>query len=120
VKIHIHESNCGKIAEIQSENIIINKVQDALDIMADADYQGARSIILCEKNINPDFFDLKTKLAGEILQKFMNYQVKVAIVGEFEKYNSKSFQDFLYECNKGGHIYFQPDTEKAIAKLCAK
>ena len=36
------------------------------------------------------FFDLKTRLAGEILQKYINYHVKVAIIGDFSVYRAKA------------------------------
>ncbi|WP_083996437.1 DUF4180 domain-containing protein [Desulfosporosinus acididurans] len=53
-----------------------------------------------------DFFDLKTKLAGEILQKFVNYHVRIAIVGDFSGYKSKSLKDFIYESNNGKDVFF--------------
>jgi hypothetical protein len=113
----IHEKGAEKAAEILDENIIINKVQDALNIMADAGYHDARNIILHERNLNPEFFNLRSGLAGDILQKFVNYRVKIAIVGDFSKYESKNLKDFIYECNKGKLIFFIPDIEKAKEKL---
>ena len=62
-------------------------------------------------------FHLSTKLAGEILQKFINYHVKIAIVGDFSAYTSKSLKDFIYESNNGKDIFFLPDEKKAIDKL---
>ena len=73
--INITEINGIKIAEIIADSIVINEVQDALDMMADCSYQGSHKIIMRKKNIIPDFFDLKTRLAGEILQKFSTYHV---------------------------------------------
>ncbi len=117
MEMKFHDAGGSKIAEIFSEEVIINKTQDALDIMADADYNGARKIILYEKNINPNFFKLSTGLAGEILQKFVNYKVKLAIVGDFSKYTSKPLQDFIRECNRANEIFFSPDLSSAIDKL---
>jgi hypothetical protein len=105
------------IAEVKSDKIEIRQVQDVLDLMADCDYQGARKIILHEKNIIVDFFDLKTGLAGEILQKFSNYFIELAIVGDFSKYSSQSLQDFIYESNKIGRINFVSSVEEAQAAL---
>ena len=48
-------------------------VQDALDIMVNAYYEGAESLILYEMNLGPEFFELRTGVAGEIMQKFANY-----------------------------------------------
>ena len=39
-------------------------------------------MIIHEKNITPEFFDLKNRMAGEILQKFSNYRIRLAIVGD--------------------------------------
>ena len=91
----LHEFNNFSIVEIISDYMVINKLQDALDIMADNFFQGINKIVLYEKNINPDFFDLKTGLAGDILQKFSTYNVQLAIIGDFTKYNSKSLKDFI-------------------------
>ena len=105
------------IAEIVSDKIEINDLQDALDIMATCSYKGAEGIIIDEKNIIPDFFDLKTGVAGEILQKFSTYNMKVAITGDFSKYTSKSLKDFIYESNKTGHILFVDSVETAKQEL---
>ncbi len=115
-----HKYEKSKIAEIISDEIVMANTQDALDMMADADYNGARKIIIHEKNINPDFFKLTTGLAGEILQKFVNYKVQLALVGDFSKYQSKPLQDFIKECNNGNQIFFVSDVEKAIDLLNRK
>jgi hypothetical protein len=107
-----------KGVEIKSDAILINNEQDALDLMANADYQyQAYYLIIHKKNICAPFFDLKTGLAGAILQKFANYQVKLAIIGDFTAYKSKSFHDFRYECNKNGHILFVPDIAVALQQI---
>jgi hypothetical protein len=56
-------------------------------------------------------------MAGEILQKFSNYRVKLAIVGDFSKYSSKSLADFIYESNKGKHINFVATKTEALKVL---
>ncbi len=106
-----------KIAGSVSAGIVVNDIQDALDLMANADYQGARRIILYEQNLNRGFFDLRTGLAGEILQKYSNYRIKLAVIGEFGKFNSKSLDAFIRECNRGNQVFFVSDLETAIAKL---
>jgi hypothetical protein len=117
MQIVIHQNNNIKVAEIISEKIIINKVKDALDLMVNVDYLGSRQIILHSNNITPDFFRLKTGLAGEILQKFVNYKIKMAIIGDFTIYESNSLQAFIKECNRSGQFFFLNDIETAKAKL---
>jgi hypothetical protein len=115
--IVITEDNSSGLAHVQSEEMVIHSVQDALDLMANCGYQGASRIILHEKNITPAFFDLKTGVAGEILQKFSNYNVFLAIIGNFSKYPSKSLRDFIFESNKTGRINFVSTLEEAKEKL---
>lgn len=64
-----------------------------------------------------DFFILSTKIAGEILQKFILYNFKLAIVGDFSGYTSKPLKDFIYESNKGRDIFFVSSVEDAIERL---
>jgi len=75
-------------------------------------------LIAIDKNaITEDFFILSRGLAGEILQKFINYQAKIAIFGDYSKYNSKPLKDFIYESNKGKDIFFVEDKMQAIEIL---
>jgi hypothetical protein len=82
--------------------------------LGDIYYQGFDKIIICEKNITPVFFDLKTGIAGEILQKFSNFRIQLAIVGDFSKYKSKSLSDFIYESNRGRLVSFVSSCADAI------
>jgi hypothetical protein len=54
-------------------------------------------------------------MAGEILQKFSNYRIKLAIVGDFSKYTKKSIRDFIRESNNTGHINFVGTLDEALA-----
>jgi hypothetical protein len=120
MKIEITKKNGNSIAEIISDKTEISNSQDILDIMANCSYLGTRMMIIKEINITPDFFDLKNGIAGEILQKFSNYDTKLAIVGDFSKYSSKSLRDFIYESNKTGRIIFVDDVNKAKEALVKK
>jgi len=117
MKTQIHNLNNTKIAELISEDLLIKEIQDGLDLMVNVYYQDIDKMIVYEKNIVPVFFDLKTGMAGEILQKFSNYKMKLAIIGDFSKYNSKSLNDFIFESNKIGQINFVSSLEEALEKL---
>ena len=67
--------------------------------------------------IAEDVFSLSTGAAGEILQKFINYHVKVAIWGDYSRYTSKPLKDFIYESNNGRDFFFVETKEEAIRKL---
>ncbi len=106
-----------QIAEIIADGIIINDADTALDLLGNLYYQGFDKIIIHEHNLSPNFFDLKTGLAGEILQKFSNYRVQLAIVGDFAKYTRKSINEFMHESNQGRQVAFVDSVEAAVAKF---
>lgn len=113
-----HQIGDSKIVEVESDAVVINSEQDALDLMANVGYQcGSHKIIVSKKNVNESFFDLKTGLAGAILQKFANYNVKLAIIGDFSQIESKSLRDFIFESNKKKLMLFLPDVESALREL---
>tara|TARA_R110002020_G_scaffold251773_2_gene465561 strand:+ start:1725 stop:2093 length:369 start_codon:yes stop_codon:yes gene_type:complete len=117
MEIKKHHFNGSEIAEVISTELIIQNTEDALDLMGNLYYQGYDKIILHRKNITPGFFDLKNKMAGEILQKFSNYRVRLVIVGDFLGGTSQSLKDFIYESNKGKQVNFLSSTGEALKSL---
>ena len=63
---------------------------------------------------------MSTGIAGEILQKFMNYRIKAAIFGDYSKYTSKPLKDFIYESNHGKNFFFVATREEAVDRLKKK
>lgn len=119
MKTEIITKNNTEVAVVNSDKLLITDVQSALDLIMTVKYEtGCKNIAINKEAIVEDFFDLSTCLAGEILQKFINYGVRFAVYGDFSKYTSKSFKDFVFESNKGKDIYFQPDVSLAVDKLC--
>lgn len=117
MKIETHTVHDTEIAEVISEDTIINSIEDGLDLLGSLYYQGFDRIIIHEKSITPAFFELKNGMAGEILQKFSNYRVRLAIVGNFSRYTRKSMQDFMYESNKGKQVNFVSALEEGLIRL---
>ena len=113
-----HTSPGGNIVEISADRVVIETEQDALDIMANAGYlHNSRKIIVHEQNLGMDFFDLSSGLAGGILQKFSNYRVRLAVVGNFTRFGSKRLQEFILEINKGQQVNFVKDLSEAREAL---
>ena len=78
---------------------------------------GCHSIVINKDAVIKEFFVLNTGIAGEILQKFINYHFKLGIVGDFSGYSSKSLKGFIYESNKGKDIFFVSSEQDAIEKF---
>ena len=116
------ERNGIAVAQIGSDEALILDVQSALDLMASVRYEtDADCMILPKAALSERFFVLSSGLAGDILQKFVNYQFQVAIVGDYSGYTSKPLRDFIYESNQGKHVFFVATNEEALEKLtCGK
>ena len=118
MNIELLENQKATIAVVSGDGIAITDAQSALDLAMTVKYEtGAEKIAIDKKVICEDFFVLSTGIAGEILQKFINYHVKAAIYGDFSHYTSKPLKDFIYESNNGNDFFFVSSKEEAIQKL---
>lgn len=82
--------------------------RDANDIIGDAFGQDADLVVIPAGRLSPEFFRLSSGLAGAVLQKFTNYQIRVAIIGDITQYtgNSAPLRDFVAESNRRGQVRF--------------
>ncbi len=117
MKTETHQVNQSKIAEVITDELVIKSTADGLQLLGDLYYQGFDGIILHMQQIAPDFFDLKNGMAGDILQKFSNYRMPLAIVGDYSHLQSKSMKDFIVESNRQGHVNFVASVVHALECL---
>lgn len=110
--------NSERIVYLNNPNVIIKNAKDALTLLMESNYvHDTNKVIITQNTLTPEFFDLRTGIAGDIVQKFVNYKGYLAIIGDFSIYTSKSLQDFMYESNKTGRILFVEYKEKALFLL---
>ncbi len=116
--IHSTTKNNVICAIVESDTLVISDVQSALDLLMTVKYEtGNKNIVISKKLIAEDFFILSRGLAGEILQKYVNYGGRIAIYGDFSRYTSKPLKDFIYESNKGKDVFFVTTKEEAVERL---
>ncbi len=114
----LQQANGPNIAVVTGEEKVITGTQSALDLAMTVRYDtGADRIAIDKKLICEDFFILSTGVAGEILQKYINYKIKMAIYGDFSQYTSKPLHDFIYESNQGKDFFFVDTREEALRRL---
>ncbi len=105
-------------AVVESDDVVITDAQSALDLLMSAKYDvGTKNIVIDKKLITEDFFILSRGLAGEILQKYVNYGGRIAIYGDYSHYTSKPLKDFIYESNKGKDVFFVATEDEAVDML---
>ena len=110
--------NGTDIAVVSGDQAEITTPQAALDLAATARYEaGAERIAIDKRVLGEDFFVLSTGIAGEILQKFINYHVKAAMFGDYSRYTSKPLRDFIYESNNGKDFFFTASKKEDVERL---
>lgn len=117
MELEFHLINDKKIAEIHSADKVIHSVDAGLDLLGDLYYQEVDVMMIHESGITPEFFDLKTGVAGELLQKFANYRMRLIITGELSKYPGKRLAEFIFESNKGTQVNFVNTRDEALQLL---
>lgn len=98
---------------------LLRTEHDALDLIGEAWGQGAHSVAIPVERLHEDFWRLSTRVAGEIVQKFVNYRLHVAVVGDISGHVSAStpLRDWVREANQGRHIWFVADLEELNRRL---
>ncbi len=105
------------VAEVVGEGVLLATPADALEILASA---GCDRLVLHTANLHPDFFRLGSGLAGEVMQKFANYGVRVAVVGPLPGKPSESLQALVREsrrAERGGPVVFTDTLDDALRRL---
>jgi len=114
MKTKIIHTEKGDLSYCQMENESIATSSDFLETIVNC---PTHTIILDKSALNRDFFELKTGVAGEFLQKVSNYKRRLVVLGNYENIKSKSLKDFIYESNKTGQVVFTKSIEEAIKLL---
>ena len=107
-----------KVVRIEDKSIVISDEQSFLDLFMTIAYEtGENKFIISKDNLTEDFFHLSNKIAGNILQKLINYKMKLAIIGDFSNHESNALNAFIYECNQWNDIFFVESEVEALNRL---
>lgn len=102
-----------------ADGVTITGVQDALDHLIGAAFQSAEVVAVPSTRLDDGFFDLSTGFAGEVLQKFANYRLRLVVVGDISRHlaASSALPDLVREANRGRDIWFVPDLDVLADRL---
>ena len=108
-----------RVFECAAEGTPPGNSRDAVDLISAAWNQKATLMVIPAGRLGDDFFRLKTGVAGEIMQKFVTYGLRLAIVGDISRYLSESsaLRDLVYECNKGTQVWFLANLQEFAEQL---
>ncbi|WP_327729599.1 DUF4180 domain-containing protein [Streptomyces sp. NBC_00487] len=97
----------------------IARESDALDLIGNAGYQGAAWVAVPVERLDEAFFHLPTRVAGDIIQKFVQYRVGLAVIGDIARHTtaSSALRDFVRECNRNRQTWFLADVDELRERL---
>lgn len=97
---------------------VLRSGNDCLDLIGEAMGNGEEWVVLPVERLDESFFQLKTGVAGDIVQKFVNYRIRLAIIGDISRHiaASDAFRDFVTESNRGRQLWFLPTMQELDAK----
>lgn len=95
---------------------------DGSDLVGNAWYHQTELIAVPIARLAPAFFDLSTGIAGDILQKIVNYRLRIVIFGDVTTFTAASdaLDAFVWESNRGDHVWFLADEGELETKLAAR
>ncbi|WP_204328090.1 DUF4180 domain-containing protein [Streptomyces aureoverticillatus] len=93
--------------------------RDVLDLIGNASYQGAEWVVVPAVRFDESFFRLRTRVAGDIVQKFANYRMGLVVLGDISPHTEESsaLRDFVRECNRGRQTWFVTDDEELTERF---
>lgn len=93
--------------------------RDAIALINAAFEQRAKVVVVPQQRFDPEFFRLATRLAGEFVQKFVNYQIRLAVLGDVSGYlqESSALRDFVRESNRTSNIWFVADLKELAMRV---
>ncbi|HWQ45518.1 MAG TPA: DUF4180 domain-containing protein [Longilinea sp.] len=102
------------------QGFCIKTEKDALDVVGFCGESQSNRVLLYECNLGPDFYDLKTGLAGMMLLKFSNYRIVAAAVLDPLESKKGRFGEFAWETNHSNEFRIFPDRTSALNWLAGK
>ena len=113
----LQEARGTLFVEADPEHVLIRCEQDALDLVGICGGLATHKLLLHAGNLTDEFFDLKTGLAGLVLQKLANYSVQTAAVVPHEHLQQGRFSELANESNRNRHFGVFATRDEAITWL---
>ena len=117
--MRIEEYGDLRVQYLDPDGPIVSSSEDTSDLIGNAWVDNVGLIAIPVSRLDPAFFELRSGKAGELAQKLVNYQLRLAVVGDVSEFEAASdaFRDWVWESNRGTHVWFVPDEAALEARL---
>jgi hypothetical protein len=117
-----YELHGVRVLECDAEGALLRNNRDLNDLISTAWEHRVKMVVIPVARLGDDFFRLRTGIAGEVVQKIVQYHLRLAIVGDISRYvdESTALRDFVRESNRGDQIWFVANREELKERLRPK
>ena len=107
------------VLECAADEMRLRTYADAVDILGKSFESRATLIVVPVECLDDEFFQLRTRIAGELIQKFVQYRRRLAIVGDISRHlaESSALRAFVYESNRGNEVWFLASLDELGQRL---
>jgi hypothetical protein len=114
-----YELHGVRVLECVADGAKLQTYSDAVELIGKTFENRATLIVIPVECLDNEFFQLKTRIAGELIQKFVQYRRRIAIVGDISRHlaESSALRAFVTESNRGKEVWFLSSLEELNLRL---
>jgi hypothetical protein len=104
----LYELHGVRVLELIADESKLQTYNDAVELIGKSFENRATLIVIPVECLDDEFFQLSTRIAGELIQKFVQYRQRLAIVGDISGFlaESSALRAFVIESNRGKDVWF--------------
>jgi Domain of unknown function (DUF4180) len=108
-----------RVVECAPGGTKLRTYQHAVDLIGKTFENRATLIVIPVECLDDEFFQLKTRIAGELIQKFVQYRRRLVIVGDISRHlaESSALRAFVNESNRGKEVWFLASLDELSRRL---
>ncbi|MFC0624663.1 DUF4180 domain-containing protein [Kribbella deserti] len=109
------------VAVVSTEGPALRTQQDVVDLIGEHYFENPDCFAVPVTRLADDFFDLSSRIAGEVVQRFVMYGSRLAVIGDISHHTAArpNLDAFVRECNQGREVWFLPDLPTLGTRLTA-
>jgi hypothetical protein len=107
------------VLECAPEETRLRTYNDAVEIVGKSFETRATLVLIPVECLDDDFFRLRTRIAGELIQKFVQYKRRLVILGDISRHlaESSALRAFVLEANRGKEVWFLATRQELDERL---
>jgi hypothetical protein len=107
-----------RVLALDATGPVIADEDAVLDVVGQAFGDGAEVVAIPVPRLDPSFTQLSSGFAGAVVQKFVNYRLRLVVVGTLGA-TSGPVADWVREANRGRELWFVADLDELDARISA-